>query len=166
MTDELFWAIVGLLDWTKWHAGPIGDAGEETDLDEQAVLEPALQKLAALPIREICLFDEFLHWRLYTLDTREHALHFAPGHAYYGYVSDDLPFSTGGFMDCRAMVIAKGQREYEKVLADPTRMAKEGFERFAYLARLAYERKTGQEYEHEVGIQCWAGCNKAGWMQE
>ena len=74
-----------------------------------------------LSARAIYLFDEFLHWRLYTLDTREHALHFAPGEAYNEYVSDDLPFSTDGFMDCRAMVIAKGQLEYEKVLADPRR---------------------------------------------
>lgn len=156
MTDALFWDIVSLLDWSKW----------DDQEDELVVLEPAIRRLAELSIREICLFDEFLHWRLYTLDTREHALHFAPGEPYEGYISDELPFSTDGFMDCRAMVIAKGQREYERVLADPTQMARQRFESFAYLARHAYERKTGEGYEYEVGINTWAGCNKAGWMRD
>ena len=156
MTDAQFWDIVRLLDWSRWDEDPAG----------AAVLEPVIRRLAELPVREICLFDEFLSWRLYTLDTREHALNFAPGEECYGYVSDDLPFSTDGFMDCRAMVIAKGQQEYEKVLADPTQMARQGFEGFAYLARRAYERKTGKSYEYEVGIHTWAGCNKAGWLRE
>jgi hypothetical protein len=153
MTEALFWDIVSLLDWSKWD-------------DDRAVLEPAIRRLAKLPIREICLFDEFLHWRLYSLDTREHALHFAPGQPYEGYVNDELPFSTDGFMDCRAMVVAKGQREYESVLGDPTQMARQRFESFAYLARFAYERKTGDGYEYEVGINTWAGCNKAGWIRD
>jgi hypothetical protein len=164
MTDGLFWNIIGLLDWSKWPAHKGGDPEEGSNYDENAVLEPAVRKLAELPVREIYLFDEFLHWRLYTLDTREHALNFAPGQEYHGYVNDQLPFSTDGFMDCRAMAIARGQREYEKVLADPTQMAKEGFESFAFLPSYAYKRKTGEEYEYEVGIDTWAGCNKAGWM--
>jgi len=36
-----------------------------------------------------------------------------------------MPFSTDGFMDCQAMVIAKGERDYQKVLADPTQMARQ-----------------------------------------
>jgi Protein of unknown function (DUF4240) len=156
MTDAQFWDLVSLLDWSKWEEGE----------GERAMLEPAIPKLAELPVREIYLFDEFLSWRLYTLDTREHALHFAPGQEYYGYINDDTPFSTDGFLDCRAMVVAKGQREYEKVLSDPTQMAQEGFESFSYLASYAFQRKTGQDYEYEVGINTWAGCNKAGWMRE
>ena len=156
MTDSLFWEIVACLDWSTW----------DTSHDEQAVLEPAVRRLAVLSIREICLFDEFLHWRLYTLDTREHALNFAPGEYCYGYVDDDTPFSTDGFMDCRAMVVARGQQEYERVLADPTQMARQGFEGFAYLASFAYQRKTGADYPYEVGIDTWAGCNKAGWLSE
>src|SRR5262245_61728803 len=141
MTDALFWEIVSLLEWSKW---------DDENENELAVLEPAIHRLSEFPIREIYLFDEFLHWRLYTLDTREHALNFAPGEEYYGYINHDMPFSTDGFMDCRAMVIAKGQREYEKVLADPTQMARQGFECFAYLASYAYRRKTGEGYEYEV----------------
>ncbi len=64
------------------------------------------------------------------------------------------------------MVIARGQREYDRVLGDPTQMATEGFESFGYLAGYAFQRKTGAEYEYEVGIHSWAGCNKAGWMSE
>jgi Protein of unknown function (DUF4240) len=165
MTDALFWHIVSLLDWSKWRTDQNADP-DEPDPDEHGVLEPAIRRLAELPVREIYLFDEFLSWRLYTLDTREHALNFAPGEEYYGYVNDELPFSTDGFKDCRAMVIARGQQEYEKVLADPTQMAREGFESFAYLASYAFRRKTGADYEYEVGIDTWAGCNKAGWMRE
>lgn len=162
MTDALFWDIVSALDWSKWNE----DEESRTAYDDDAVLEPAIRRLAELPIREIYLFDEFLSWRLYTLDTREHALHFAPGEEGRGYIADGTPFSTDSFKDCRAMVVARGQREYERVLADPKRMARQGFETFAYLARYAYERKTGADYEYEVGIDTWAGCNKAGWMRK
>jgi hypothetical protein len=55
MTDSQFWEIISLLDWSKW------------PMEENAVLEPAINRLTELPVREIFLFDEFLHWRLYTL---------------------------------------------------------------------------------------------------
>ena len=127
MTDALFWDIVSALDWSKWNEDEEGHTAAA-----DAVLEPAIRRLAELPVSEICLFDEFLSWRLYTLDTRELALHFAPGEEGHGYINDGTPFSTDSFMDCRAMVIARGQREYEHVLADPTRMARQGFETFAF----------------------------------
>jgi hypothetical protein len=152
MTDRLFWDIVSSLDWSR-------EA-------EEANLEPAIQKLASLPVREIFLFAEFLSWRLYTLDTREHALNFAPGQECYGYIDEETPFSTDGFLDCRAMVIAKGQREYESVLADPKKMAQIGFELFLSLPKSAFERKMGRDFEYEAGINTWAGCNKAGWIRE
>jgi hypothetical protein len=154
MTDALFWDIVNALDWSKWDAN-----------DDDAVLEPAITKLAALPVREICMFDEFLHWRVYSLDTREHARHFAPGVRYRGYVDADTPFSTDGFLYCRGMVVAGGQQEYEAVLADPTRMARDGFERFLYLAMYADERKTGEDYEYEPGFSYEAFSNPAGWLR-
>jgi hypothetical protein len=162
MTDKLFWDIVGSLDWSKWNE----DEDERSFQDEMAVLELAIQRLAVLPVREIYLFHEFLNWRLYTLDTREHALHFAPGEEDYGYNDDGKPFSTDGFKDRRAMAIARGQNEYEKILADPTQMPRQGFECFAYLPIDAYKRKSGADYEYEVGINTWAGCNKAGWVRE
>ena len=64
------------------------------------------------------------------------------------------------------MVVARGQREYEQGLADPTQMARQRFESFAYIASYAYKRKTGEDYEYEVGIHAWAGCNIAGWMRD
>jgi hypothetical protein len=64
------------------------------------------------------------------------------------------------------MVIARGRQEYERVLTDPTQMAREGFEPLLGLPHWAYMRKTGRFYEYEVGISEWAGCNKAGWMRE
>ncbi len=158
MTDALFWEIVSMLDWSKWGANGNSD-GDDSEPDELGVLEPAIRKLANLTVCEICLFDEFLNWRLYTLDTREHALNFAPGQEFRGCVNDQLPFSTDGFKDCRAMVIAKGQREYERVLADPTQMAREGFESFAYLPGYAFQRKTG------AGIRVRGRRPFVDWMQ-
>src|SRR5262249_27176262 len=140
LTDTQFWDIVSLLDWSQ--------------ADDRAIAEPAIRKLAELPVREICLFEEFLRWRVYTLDTREHALNFAPGQEYYGYIDDSKPFSTDGFVYCRAMVVAKGRAEYERVLADPTRMARDGFELFLYLPHYAYERKAGKDYEYQSEIDC------------
>ena len=59
MTDALFWDIVSALDWSKWNE----DEERRAAADDYAVLEPAIRRLAELPVREICLFDEFLSWR-------------------------------------------------------------------------------------------------------
>jgi hypothetical protein len=135
--------------------------------DERAIIAPAVRGLAKLPVREICMFHEFLRWRFYTLDTREHARNFAPGVEGYGYIKDSTPFSTDGFVYCRAMVVAKRQAEYERVLADPTLMAREGFELYLYLPQFAYERKAGADYDYESEIDCFsAGVNRAGWLRE
>jgi hypothetical protein len=156
MSDARFWEIVSLLDWSKW----------DEDEDERAVLEPAIRKLAELPIPEILMFEEFLRWRVYSLDTREHARHAGSGEEYDTYTGPDKPFSTDGFLYCRGMVVARGRQEYEAVLIEPTRMAKERFELFLYLARYAYEWKTGKDCEYEPGFSIEAGSNPAGWLSE
>lgn len=153
MTDGQFWQIISLLDWTQ------------DDNDEMAIVEPAVQALAELPISEIFMFDEFLCWRLYTLDTREHARNFGDNEPCYSYVDDSTPFSTDSFLYSRARVVAGGREEYERVLADPTQMPKENeFETGLYLAALAYQQKTGKDYEYEPGLSWVAGSNKAGWL--
>lgn len=150
MTEAQFWKIVRLLDWTQ--------------ADDRAVVEPAVAKLAELPVPEIYLFDEFLRWHLFTLDTREHAGHFGSGERFETYVDDETPFSTDGFLYCRAMVIAKGPQFHDAVLVDPTLMASERFEFMLYVPNFAYERKTGQNYEYEAAISWVAGSNKPGWL--
>jgi hypothetical protein len=156
MTDSLFWDVVSLLDWSKW--------GESDD--ECAVLERAIAKLAELPVGEILMFEEFLCWRVYSLDTRKHARHSGSGEEYDTYTEPDKPFSTDGFLYCRSMAVAKGRAEYEAALADPTRMPNERFELFLYLARYAYERKTGKVCEYEAGIKYESCSNPAGWLKE
>lgn len=154
MTDAQFWNIVALLDWSKW------------DEDERAILEPAITRLAELPVREILLFEEFLRWRVYSLDTREHARHSGSGGEYETYTGPDKPFSTDGFLYCRGMAVARGREQYEAALADPTRMPADRFELFLYLASFAYERKTGQSCEYEPGFSYEACSNPAGWLAE
>jgi hypothetical protein len=163
VTDQQFWGIVALLDWSRVSREKIDDLPRA---DLVAVLEPAVERLSRPPNREILQFHEHLSWRLYTLDTREHALHFVPGERFRGYVDDGTPFSTDGFLDSRALAIAMGRREYERIQADPTKMPGGSFELFLSLPDSAYERKTGQPYEYEPGISTWAGSNKAGWVRE
>jgi hypothetical protein len=162
VTDALFWDIVSLLDWSKWNE----NEEERTGADERAVLEPAIAKLSELPVREILMFEEFLRWRVYSLDTREHARHSGSGEEYDSYTGPDKPFSTDGFLYCRGMAVAKGRAEYEEALADPTRMPADRFELFLYLARYAYERKTGECCEYEAGFSYEACSNPAGWLAE
>lgn len=154
MTDKQFWDIINLLDWTQ-------DEG-----DEKAIVASAVRALAELPIAEIFMFDEFLCWRLYTLDTREHARSFGDKEPCYSYVDDATPFSTDSFLYSRARVIANGQAMYEAVLADPEKMPKEQeFEMGLYLAAFAYQQKTGNDYKYEPGLSWEAGANKAGWLR-
>jgi hypothetical protein len=152
MTDKLFWEIISLLDWTQD--------------DERAIVEPAICTLVKLPISEIFMFDEFLCWRLYTLDTREHARHFSENEPCSSYVDDATPFSTDSFLYSRARAIANGKTFYEMVLADPKQMPKEmEFEMGLYLAAFAYQEKTGREYPYKPGLSWEAGSNRAGWPE-
>jgi hypothetical protein len=146
VTESDFWRLVDLLQWPA-----DGDTPQTGRL---------IDALADLPVREIFMFAEFLAWKLYVLDTREHARHFGVG----ALKRDGGPFSTDGFLYCRAMAVARGQVEYEKVVADPTRMPRDGFESFLYVASRAFQWKTEQEWEYETGLSYEAFNNKAGWL--
>jgi hypothetical protein len=147
MTEAEFWRIVGYLRWRK-DGAPASTA-------------PVCDALAELPTREIFLFAEFLAWKLYLLDTREHARHFGVG----SLKRDGGPFSTDGFLYCRAMAVARGQAEYERVVADPTRMPDTGFESLLYVPSRAFEWKTEQEWTYQTGVSYEALSNKAGWLK-
>lgn len=82
-----FWAIIDLLDWEQE--------------DDQAAIAPAIQKLASLPIAQICSFEEILSEKLYQLDQQRYAMQIGEG-AY----NQDHYFSVDGVLYARACVVA------------------------------------------------------------
>jgi hypothetical protein len=61
-------------------------------------------------------------------------------------------------------VVANGHEFYESVLADPTKMPQEmEFEALLSLPGSAFERKTGQPYDHVPPVSYESFQNAAGW---
>ncbi len=114
--EKDFWAIIDHLDWEQ----------EE----DEAILEPAIKKLASLPIAQIYSFEEILSEKLYQLDQQRYAINIGDS----GYDKDRY-FSADVFLYARACVIANGQGAYELVLNDPLQMPKNiTFEPLLHLA--------------------------------
>ncbi len=149
MTVDVFWRVVEAFDWSQ--------AG-----DDDAVVEPALKALAAMPVDEIHAFDDILATLLHALDTREHAR--------YGYLDEADPdngddyISADDFLYLRCVVVANGREFYDSVLADPKLMPQNlQFESMLSLASEAFERKTGDDYDHSTPVDYESFANRAGW---
>ena len=131
MDEARSWDILSLLDWDR--------AG-----DDDAVLEPAVNSLAAEPVGEIIGFEEILAKKLYDLDEEQYARHIGES----SYTGQDESFSADEFpRSCCA--VANGKEFYEQVLSDPRQMPKDlEFEALLELAGKAYAKKTGEEFKH------------------
>jgi predicted DNA-binding WGR domain protein len=146
MSEEVFWRIIRLFDWKK-----LGD--------DEAVVEPAVAALAQMNVADIERFEDILAEKLYALDTRAHAREigeeaFQPG----------KHFSVDWFLYERCAVVANGREFHESVLADPTQMPKDmEFEAILSVAASAYQRKTGQEFEHPTPLSYETYSNREGW---
>ena len=149
MNESTFWDIIELFDWDRTG-------------DDDAVLEPAVQALAALDQDAIFGFDDILSEKLHALDTREHCRA-----CYAGELDPDDGddyISADDFLYSRCVVVANGRDYYASVLADPTNMPQDmEFESLLSLPALAYERKTGKEYEHIPPVSYESFKNSAGW---
>lgn len=149
MNESTFWDIIGRFDWDRTG-------------DDDAVLEPALQALAALDQDAIFNFDDILSEKLHALDTRQHARA-----CYAGELDPDEGddyISADGFLYSRCVVVANGRDFYTSVLADPSKMPQEmEFESLLSLPASAYERKTGKGYEHIPPVSYESFQNSAGW---
>lgn len=138
MEEDQFWKVIALLDWSKTG-------------DDDAVLAPAVQALADVEQERICAFHDILSQKLHALDTRAHCQacyegDLEPGHP-EAYVSSD------DFLYHRCVVVANGRDYYESVLAAPSTMPKGlWFESLLYLAGSAFEKKTGNEFEHDSPV--------------
>ena len=144
-----FWAIIALFDW------------DETG-DDEAVLQPAADALAARPVEDIFGFTDLLAQYLFALDTREHARY-----AYLGELDPDNGddyISSDDFLYMRCAVVANGRDFTASVIADPTQMPRDvEFESLLYLADVAYEEKVGEVYEHDSDVSYESFSNAEGW---
>ena len=145
MADELFWEIISMFDWKA---------------DYEKVIQPAVEYLSKLEISDIEQFQENLTYKLYCLDTIEHAKNIGT----FSYDEKREFFSVDSFLYARCAVVANGKDDYENALKNPTQMPKDiEFEDLLYLSLTAYELKTNEEFEYEAGCDYETFSNRDGW---
>jgi len=150
MDLHAFWSIIDLLDW-------------KNQGDDDAVLAPAIQALAARATTDIRRFEERLAFLLYRLDTSAHARNLRESSVIPGqdYISAD------GFLYARCAVVASGRKCYESILKNPKKMPQDTeFEALLSLASEAYESRTGDGFDYTTGCDYESFSNAAGWKQE
>lgn len=147
MSKDLFWRIIALFNWKKTG-------------DDEAVLEPAVKALAQMSVEDIRRFEDIMAEMLTALDTEAHAREI--GQEAY---QPGKHFSVDWFLYVRCCVVANGRTYYESVLANPKQMPKDlEFESLLSLAATAFERKTGEEFDHVTSVNYETYGNRAGWV--
>lgn len=140
LSDEQFWQIIGLLDWSKLD-------------DNDAVVAPVVTHLSTLPVSFIYQFEDKLSEKLYQLDTRLHAQKFPK------------PLSVDVFLYARCTVVANGEMVFQTVLNEPSEMPTDvDFEPLLYVASDAYFLKTGKQFEYIPTFSIETYTNKEGWL--
>ncbi|MBK9015723.1 MAG: DUF4240 domain-containing protein [Saprospiraceae bacterium] len=143
LSDEQFWAIIEMFDWSKKN---------RTD-----IIAPAVVALSKMPMSSIYLFQDKLSEKLYQLDTRAHA---------DGYLSkqDDDYLSVDDFLYVRCAVVAEGKAYYEQILNNPSEIPVDiDFEHLLSLADEAYKLKTGKEFNYFPIFNYETHSNAEGW---
>lgn len=144
-TEDDFWLMVGMLDWS----------GEG---DDEQVVEPLIKELERRPLAHMYRFLDILSEKLWLLDTRKHAQVFLDDPEEEGYLSAD------DFLYARCTVVANGKQYYENVLRHPEQMPKDlTFEPLLYVATRAYKRKTEREVMSLPAVSYETFSNKEGW---
>jgi len=148
MNEDLFWAIIGLLDWKT--------------MDSDQILKPAVEQLSQYSEADIMQFHDILYEKLFALDGEKYAEQLGSNK----YTNEDNQhFSVDGFLYSRCCVVANGRDFYNAVLNSPQKMPKEfTFESLLYLPALAWKLKTGDDNYHYFP-ETWAETfsNPAGW---
>lgn len=146
MNEKLFWECIEHLDWDQQ--------------EDEEIVEPVISKLTQMEIEDIFAFDEILSEKLYKLDTMAHAKEIGED----AYINDDEYFSVDNFLYSRCVVVANGEEIYDEALADPREMPEDmEFEALLYIASEAYERKTGETYEHVTQYSPETFANEEAW---
>ncbi|MES1181218.1 MAG: DUF4240 domain-containing protein [Flavobacterium sp.] len=152
MNEIIFWEIIALFNWNE-------------EGDDDAVIEPAVDKLAAMPVEDINQFSEILAEKLYLLDGMQYAKNIGE----FSYKNDDENFSGDHFLYVRCCVVANGKDYFYQVLEDPTTMPKDlDFEAMLEVPAQAYCKKTGEEeydyYDTKFSFETFS--NKEAWSTE
>lgn len=140
-SEEDFWHIISLLDWSA--NGGI------------RALDAAIETLSEGPISHIYLFEDTLATKLFLLDTRKHAAAaYSSGH-----------FSEDGFLYVRAAIVASGKEEYQRILQDPTLAPTDlDFEPLLSLASQAFKKKTDRSFDYIPPTSYETYANIPGWQ--
>ena len=134
LSEKQFWEVIDSLDWSK--------------KTSKEILLPAVEKLAAMPLAAIYLFEDKMSEKLFALDTKENA----------------VGFGTDSFLYARCAVITEGEKFYQKVLKNASKMPKNiSFEAVLNLAELAFELKTGSKFNYTAAISYETGSNQNAW---
>jgi len=146
-TDDDFWQLIDLLDWSD-------------ESDDDKITEPVILTLEHGPLAHIYRFLDILSEKLWNLDTRTHARVFLDDPEEQGILSSD------DFLYARCAVIANGKQYYNNVLGNPPKMPKDlTFEPLLYIAKRAYERKTGKTFMALPTFNYETYSNKEGWAK-
>lgn len=145
MDENLFWEILDSFNWKK--------SG-----DDNAVMLPAIKRLATLTVEDIFAFNDILAAKLYQLDDKKYAEACYPGQG-TNHISGDA------FLYDRCSVLINGREFYEDVVNEPEKWPVGfEFESLIYLPWQAYTRKTKNEnYPHRTPLSMETCSNKAGW---
>lgn len=146
MTEERFWQLIGLLDWSKQG-------------DDEAVIEPLVKALVDSPVRHIYEFDDVLSHKLFLLDGLAFAREIGESAWQPGRY-----FSVDGFLYARCCAVANGFEYFQKLLKDPSLMPKDlDFGALLRVSGEAYERKTGRPYTYVPACQIETYSNEEAW---
>lgn len=146
MNEATFWALLDKLDWR--HEG-----------NDDRVVAPVVHALTKLSPKDIESFEQILARKLYALDGRAWAREMGSG-----WRGGLHPISVDEFLYARCVAVVNGREFYETVLADPSQMLKDmEFESLLYLARTAWETKTGEEPDFVTDVSYETFSNEAGW---
>lgn len=147
LDDKVFWEIIGALDWNE-------------EGDDEKVLLPAVTKLSKLKVSEIKQFEETLSFKLFQLDTKEHAKNIGES----SFDEKENYISVDAFLYARCAAVANGENFYNNVLNHPAEMPKDiEFEALLSLASTAYEFKTENEFDYYPGVSYETYSNEKGW---
>jgi predicted DNA-binding WGR domain protein len=145
MDESLFWEILDAFNWKK--------SG-----DDDAVMLPAIKRLAALPVEDIFAFDNILAEKLYQLDGKIYAAACYPS-------QDANDISADAFLYDRCSVLLNGREFYKNVISTPDKWPVGfEFESLIYLPQQGYSRKIKDEdYPHITPLSIETCSNKARW---
>lgn len=148
MDEDVFWSIIDCLDWSN-------------EGNDDKVIEPVIKKLAKLSVKEIKKFAETLSYKLYLLDTKEHAKNIGVD----SYTEQNQYISSDWFLYVRCVAIVNGKDFYYKALNTPINMPKDiEFESLLEIPHKAYEIKTKNYFDYETEYSYETFSNKKGWL--